>query len=103
MQIFAPKRDENEEWRKLHNAELHSSYRSHNIAKIMKSRRLRWAIHVARMEKVRSALNFLTGKPIGKIALGRPRLGPENSIRMNFIEISINTWTWVDLTPGRDY
>ena len=49
------KRDENEEWRKLHNEELHSLYRSHNIIRVIKSRKLRWAGHVARMEEGRSA------------------------------------------------
>ena len=56
---MGPKRDENGEWRRLHNEELHSLYRSPNI----KSRRLRWAWHVARMEEGRSAFKILTGKP----------------------------------------
>ena len=47
--IFGPKRDENGEWRRLHNEELHSLYRSPNIVRVIKSRRLRWAGHVARM------------------------------------------------------
>ena len=55
MQIFGPKRDENVEWRRLHNEELHSLYRSPNIVRVIKSRRLRWAGHVARMEEGRSA------------------------------------------------
>ena len=59
--IFGPKRDENDEWRRLHNEELHSLYRSPNIAKVIKSRRLRWADHVARMEEVRIAFKILTG------------------------------------------
>ena len=46
--IFAPKRDENGEWRRLHNEELHSLYRSPNIVRVIKSRRLRWAGHVGR-------------------------------------------------------
>ena len=50
--IFGPMRDENGEWRKLHNEELHSSYRSPNIVRVIKSRRLRWAGHVARRRKV---------------------------------------------------
>ena len=49
--IFGPKRDENGEWRRLHNEELHSLYRSPNINRVIKSRRLRWAGHVARMEE----------------------------------------------------
>ena len=60
---FGPKRDENGEWRRLHNEELHSLYRSPNIIRVIKSRRLRWAGHVARMEEGRSAFKILTGKP----------------------------------------
>ena len=63
--IFGPKRDENGEWRKLHNEELHSLYRSPNILRVIKSRRLRWAGHVARMEEGRSAFKILTGKSTG--------------------------------------
>ena len=48
--IFGPKRDGNGEWRRLHNEEFHSLYRSANIVRVIKSRRLRWAGHVARME-----------------------------------------------------
>ena len=49
--IFGPKRDEIGEWRRLHNEELHSFFRSPNIVRVIKSRRLRWAGHVARMEE----------------------------------------------------
>ena len=72
--IFEPKRDENGEWRRLHNEELHSLYRSLNIVRVIKYRRLRWAGHVARMEEGRSAFKILTGKSIEKRPLGRPRL-----------------------------
>ena len=54
------KMDENEEWRRLHKEELHSLYRSPNIVRVIKSRRLRWAGHVARMEKGRNAFKMLT-------------------------------------------
>ena len=64
--IIGPKRDENVEWRRLHNEELHSLYRLPNIVKVIKSRRLTWAGHVARMEEGRSAFKILTGKPTGK-------------------------------------
>ena len=69
--IFGPKRDENGECRKLHNEELHGLYRSPNIVKVINSRRLRWAGHVARMEESKSAFKILTGKPTGKRPLGR--------------------------------
>ena len=60
---FGPKRNENGQWRRLHNEELHSLYRSPNIVRVIKSRRLRWVGHVARMEEGRSAFKILTGKP----------------------------------------
>ena len=61
----------NGEWRRLHNKELHSLYRSPNIVRVIKSRRLRWAVHVARMEGSRGALKVLTDKPTGKRPIGR--------------------------------
>ena len=70
--IFGPS-DENGEWRRLHNEELHSLYRSPNIVRVIKSRRLTWAGHVARMEEGRSAFKILTGKPTGMRPLGMPR------------------------------
>ena len=59
-------RDENGKLRRLHNEELHSLCRSPNIVREIKSRRLGWAVHVARMEEGRSAFKILTGKPTGK-------------------------------------
>ena len=55
-----PKKDRNVEWRKLHNEELHSLYRSFNIVRVIKSRRLIWAGHVAKMKEGRSAFKMLT-------------------------------------------
>ena len=69
--IFGPKRDENGEWRRLHNEKLHSLYRSPNIVRGIKSRRLRWAGHVTRIEESRSAFKILTGKPTEKRPLGK--------------------------------
>ena len=63
MRIFGPKRDENEEGRRLHNEELHSLYRSHNIVRVIKPSRLRWEGQVTRMEEARSAFKILTGRP----------------------------------------
>ena len=72
--IFGAKRDEiTGEWRKVHNAELHALYSSSNIITSLKSRRLKWAGHVARMEQSRNACGVLVGKPEGKRPLGRPR------------------------------
>ena len=61
-QIFGPKRDDNGEWRRLHSEELHSLYRSPNIVRVIKSRRLRWAGHAARMGEGRSAFKILQGR-----------------------------------------
>ena len=71
--IFGPKRDENGEWRRLNDEELHILYRSPNIVRVIKSRRLRWAGHVARIWGGRSAFKMLTGKPTGRRILRRPR------------------------------
>ena len=72
--IFGAKRNEiTGEWRKLHNAELRVLYSSPNIINNLKSRRLRWAGHVARMEQFRNAYRVLVGKPESKKPLGRPR------------------------------
>jgi hypothetical protein len=71
--IFGPKRDEvTGEWRKLHSEELHNLYSSPNIITQIKSRRMRWAGHVARMGEEREVYKDLVGKPKGKRPLGRP-------------------------------
>ena len=85
--IFKP--NENGEWRRLHNEELHSFYRSPNIVRVIKSRRLRCAGHVARKEEDRSAFKILTGKPTGKRHLGRPRHRWEDNIKMDLKGIGI--------------
>jgi hypothetical protein len=65
--MFVPKRDEvTGEWRKLHNEELHNLYSSPDIIRQVKSRRMRWAGHEARMGGERKLYNVLVGKPEGK-------------------------------------
>ena len=91
-------RDENGEWRRLHNEERHSFYRSPNIVSVIKSRRLRWARHVVRTEESRSAFKMLTVKPTGKRPLGRPRRRWED-----LEEIGVNAGNWVDSAQDRDY
>jgi hypothetical protein len=89
--IFGPKRDEvTGEWRKLHNEELHNLYSSPDIIiRQVKSRRIRWAGHVARMGEERKLYKLLVGKPEGKGPLGRPRLRWEDGIRMDLWEIGL--------------
>ena len=72
--VFGPKRDEvTKEWRKLHNEELSDVYSLPNIVWMIKSRRMRWAGHVARMGEGRGVHRFLVGKPEGTRPFGRPR------------------------------
>ena len=101
--IFGPKRDENGEWRRLHNEELHGLYRLPNVVRVIKSRRLRWAGHVVRMTQGRSAFKILTDKPTGKRPLGRPRCRWEVNIRMDLEEIGIDAGEWVDSALDRYY
>jgi hypothetical protein len=74
MRVFGPKRDEvTWEWRKLHNEELNDLYSLPNIVRVVKSRRMRWAGHVARMGEGRGVHRVLVRKPEGRRPLGRPR------------------------------
>jgi hypothetical protein len=82
--IFGPKRDEvTGEWKKLHKEELRDLYSSPSIIRIIKSRRTRWAGHVARMGEKRNAYRLLVGKPQGKRPLGRYRRRWVDNIRMD--------------------
>ena len=80
-------------------------YLSPNVVRVIKSRRLRWASHVARMEEGRNTFKILAGKPTGKRPLGRRRRRSiwEDNIRMDLKEIGINTRNWVDSTQDRNY
>ena len=78
-------------------------YRSPNIVRVIKSRRLTWAVHVARMEEGRSAFKILTGKPTAKRPLGRPSRRWENNIRIDLEEIRVNAGNWVDSAQDRHY
>ena len=85
---FGSKRDEvTGEWRKLHNEELRDLYSLPNIVRVVKSRRMRWAGHVARMGEGRGVHRVLVGKPEGKWPLGRPRRRWEDNIKMDFREV----------------
>jgi hypothetical protein len=85
---FGPKRnDVMGGWRKMHKEELHSLYSSPSIIRIIKSRRLRWAGHVARKEAKSNAYRILMGKPEGKRPLGIPRRRLVDNIKMDLREI----------------
>jgi hypothetical protein len=99
--IFGTKRDEvTGEWRKLHNEEFHNLYSSPDIIRQVKSRRVRWAGHVARMEEERKVYKVLVGKSEGKRPLGRPRR--EDGIRMDLREIVLGGVDWIRLAQDRD-
>jgi hypothetical protein len=88
--IFGPKRDEvTGEWRKMHNEELHNLYSSLHIIRQVKSRKMRWAGHVARMGQERKVYKVLAGKPERKRPLGRPRRRWEDGIRMDLTKIGL--------------
>jgi len=74
LRIFGPRRDKvMGEWRRLHNEELNDLYSSPNIVRVIKSRRMRWVEHLARMGEERGVYRVLVGKPEGRGPLGRPR------------------------------
>jgi hypothetical protein len=101
--IFSPKRDEvTGEWRRLHNKELYAVYSSPNIIRVIKSRRLRWAGHVARMGERRGAYRALVVKPEGRRPLGRPRHRWEDYIKMDLREVGWEGTNWIDLAQDRD-
>jgi hypothetical protein len=96
-------RDEvTEEWRKLHNEELCDLYSSLSIIRIIKSRRLRWAGHVARMREKRNAFRLLVRKPEGKRPLGRPRRRWVDNIRLDLGEVGWGEVNWIGLSQDRN-
>ena len=82
--IFGPRREEvTAEWKKLHNEELNDLYTSANIVRVIRSRRMRWAGHVARMREERDVYSDLVEKPEEKRPLVRPRRRWEDNIKMD--------------------
>jgi hypothetical protein len=104
--IFGPKRDEvTGEWRKWHNEELHNLYSSPYIIRQIKSRRMMWAGHVARMAEERKVYKVLVKKPKGKRPLRRLRHWWENGIRMDLRKTGLVVWIgldWLRIGIGRD-
>jgi hypothetical protein len=101
--IFGPKRDEvTVEWRRLHNEELNYLYSSPNIIRVIKSRRMRWMGHVARMDEGRGVYRILVGRPEGRRPLGRPRHRWED-IKMDLQKVGWGAWTgliWLRIETG---
>jgi hypothetical protein len=101
--VLGPKRDEvTGEWRKLYNKELNDLYSLPKIVRVVKSRRMRWVGHVARMGEERGVHRVLVGKPEGKRPLGRPRRRWEDNIKMDLHEVGWESWDWLELAQDRD-
>jgi hypothetical protein len=99
--IFGSKREEDGSWRKLHNDELDDLYFLPNIVRVIKSRRMRWAGHVACMGEGRGAYRVLVGRLKGKRPLGRPRCRWGDDIKMDLGEIGIDGANWIWLAWDR--
>ena len=100
--IFGPKKDEvSGEWRKLHNEELNDLYCSTNIIRVIKSRRMRWAGHVACMGR-RGVYRVLVRTPEGKRPLERPRRRWEDNIKIDLQEVGCGSMDWIDLAFDRE-
>jgi len=101
--IFGPKRAEvTREWRKLHKEELNDLNCSLNILRVIKSRRVRWAGHVACMWERRGVYRALVGKAERKRPLWRPRRRWEDNIKMDLQEVGCGSMDWIELTQDRD-
>jgi hypothetical protein len=101
--VFGPKRDEvTGEWRKLQNEELNDLYSLPSIVRVVKSRRMRWAGHVARMGEERGVHRVLVRKPDGKRPLGTPRRRGEDNIKMNLQEVGVGCGDWIESAQDRD-
>ena len=90
------------EWRKLHNEELNDLYSLPTIVRVLKSRRMRWAVHVARMGEDRVVHRVLVRKPQGKRPLGRPRRGWEDNIKIDLQEVGGGRGDWMELAQDRN-
>ena len=84
------------------NDELNNQYSSPNIVRVIKTRRMRWAGHVARMGERRGVYRVLVGKHEGKRPLGRPRRRWEDNIKMDLQEVGCGGMDWMELAQDRD-
>ena len=98
--IFGPRTEAvTGEWRRVHNEELNDLYSSPNIVRVIKSRRMRWAGHVARMGEENGVYRVLVGKSEGKRPLGRCRRRCVGNIRMDLQEVGCGYMDWIGLAP----
>jgi hypothetical protein len=88
--------------RRLHNEELNDLYSSPNIIRVIKSRRMRWAGHVARMGERRGAYRIMVGRLAGRRPLGRPRCRWEDNIKMDLQEVGWDGVDWIDMAQYND-
>jgi len=95
--IFGPEKEEVGSWRKLHNDELHKLCSSSNFSRVIKSRRVKWAGHVAHRGEGRGVYRMLVGRPEGKRPLGRPRRRWEDNIKVDLRETGIDGANWIQL------
>jgi len=101
--IFGTRRDEvTGEWRRQHNEELYDLYPSPNVVRVIKSRRMRWAGHVALMGEESVVYRVLVEKPEGRRTLGRPRRRWVDNIRMDLQEVECGYMDWIGLVQDRD-
>jgi hypothetical protein len=82
--------------------ELNDLYSSPNFIRVIKSRRMRWAGHVASMGEGRGACRILVGRPEGSRPLGRPRRRWEDNIKMDLQEVGWGDMDWIDMAQDRD-
>jgi len=101
--IIGSKRDEvTGEWRRPHNKQLYDLYCSAANIRVIKSGRMRWAVHVTYMGEKRDVCRVLLRIPEGKRTLGRPRRSREYNIKMDFQEVGCEVMDWIDLAQDRD-
>ena len=101
--IFGPKRDGvTGELRKLHNEELDDLYSFPNIVRVIKSRRIKWAGHVARVGEKKGVYSVLVGKPKERRPLWRPSIRWDDNIKMDLQEVGCDGMDWIDLAQDRD-